>query len=159
VIARFVLHVEAHRGYRPRVSFRRAPRPGDRVVDGGVPGTLVRCRECGEGFLHQPDDGVRRPRPAPAGWTPCSSTECSAAMCASVCPGRPAPGAAVDVAKDAAFGLRGVCPSRGAGDHPAVRCPACIAEAVVAGLAAEGLLRDAPRVPRPVDVATDPARC
>jgi hypothetical protein len=50
----YVLHIELHNGYWPRVSFKRAPQPGDRVVDGGVPGTLVRCKECGEGFLHQP---------------------------------------------------------------------------------------------------------
>jgi hypothetical protein len=68
VIARFVLHLEAHRGYWPRVSFRRAPRPGDRVVDGGEPGILVACRECsGQGLLHAPDDGVsRRPSSATA---------------------------------------------------------------------------------------------
>ncbi|MDQ0376519.1 hypothetical protein [Amycolatopsis thermophila] len=34
----------------------RAPRAGDRVVDGGEPGVLVLCRECsGSGLLHQLD--------------------------------------------------------------------------------------------------------
>jgi hypothetical protein len=57
MIARWVIHLEAHRGYRPRLSIRRFPRPGDRVVDGGLTGTLVRCRECGDGLLHQVDPG------------------------------------------------------------------------------------------------------
>lgn len=65
MIARFVLHLEAHRGYWPRVSFRRLPRAGDRVADGGEPGILVRCRQCGDGLLHQPDSGVGRLRPRP----------------------------------------------------------------------------------------------
>jgi hypothetical protein len=56
VIARYVLHVELHRGYRPRISFRRAPRPGDRVIDGGVPGTLEGCSACScTGLLHRAD--------------------------------------------------------------------------------------------------------
>jgi hypothetical protein len=55
VIVRYILHIEAHWGYRPRISLRRAPRSGDRVTDGGVPGTLRRCALCGEGFLHEPD--------------------------------------------------------------------------------------------------------
>lgn len=55
MIAEYILHLEFHRGYRPRISLRRKPEAGDRVVDGGTPGTLVRCRECGEGFLHVPD--------------------------------------------------------------------------------------------------------
>ncbi len=70
MIARWVLHVEVRRGYRPRVSLRRAPQPGDRVVDGGVPGVLVRGRMCGDGLLHCPDDGVgglRHRTPAAAG--------------------------------------------------------------------------------------------
>ncbi len=58
MIERWILHVEFHWGYRPRVSLRRAPRSGDRVVDGGVPGTLERCALCGEGFLHVPDPRI-----------------------------------------------------------------------------------------------------
>lgn len=55
MIARYLLHLEAHRGHRPRLSLRRAPRPGDRVVDGGIPGTLAACEPCsGEGFLVEP---------------------------------------------------------------------------------------------------------
>lgn len=55
MIARYVLHLEAHRGRLPRVSLRRAPRHGDRVVDGGIPGTLVACEPCSaEGFLVEP---------------------------------------------------------------------------------------------------------
>lgn len=31
--------------------------PGDRVTDGGIPGVLVRCHECGgTGLLHKPDE-------------------------------------------------------------------------------------------------------
>jgi hypothetical protein len=56
MINRYVIHIGAHRGYWPRLSIRRAPRHGDRVIDGGEPGTLVRCRDCdGTGFLHHPD--------------------------------------------------------------------------------------------------------
>jgi hypothetical protein len=55
VIVRYVVHIEGHRGYWPRLSIRRAPRHGDRTMNGGQPGTLVRCPECGEGFLHRPD--------------------------------------------------------------------------------------------------------
>lgn len=69
MIRRWILHVEAHRGYRPRISLRRAPRAGDRVVDGGEPGILVRCQECGEGFLFVADDGSRPiplPQPEPS---------------------------------------------------------------------------------------------
>lgn len=41
-----------------------APSPGDRVVDGGEPGTLVRCVECsGSGLLHQPDELPESPAP------------------------------------------------------------------------------------------------
>lgn len=59
MIARWVLQVEVHVGYWPRVSFRRAPRPGDAVVDGGVPGVLVACPECsGGGLLLEPDREV-----------------------------------------------------------------------------------------------------
>ncbi len=61
MIKRWILHIEFHWGYRPRISLRRAPRSGDRVTDGGVPGTLERCALCGEGFLHVPD-----PRAVPA---------------------------------------------------------------------------------------------
>lgn len=62
MIKRYVLHIEAHRNvfrYRPRISFKRAPRHGDRVVDGGILGTLKLCPLCQEGFLHEPD-----PRPS-----------------------------------------------------------------------------------------------
>ena len=57
MIARWIVHVEIHRGYRPRLSVRRAPCHGDRVVDGGVAGILVACRVCsGVGFLHRADE-------------------------------------------------------------------------------------------------------
>ena len=59
MISRWIVQVEVHRGYRPRLSIRRVPRPGDRVVDGGVPGILVRCGDCGDGLLHRPDDAFR----------------------------------------------------------------------------------------------------
>ncbi len=65
MIKRYILHIEAHRNvfrYRPRISFKRAPRHGDRVVDGGVPGTLKLCPECQEGFLHEPDPIWKRAR-------------------------------------------------------------------------------------------------
>ena len=64
MIVRYLLHVEAHWGYLPRVSVHRAPRSGDRVVNGGDPGTLVRCKHCGEGFLHQPAAAQRLDRAA-----------------------------------------------------------------------------------------------
>lgn len=57
-IVRLELHAEWHPGYRPRLSIRRAPRPGDEVVDGGVVGVLVRCGECGDGLLFEPDREV-----------------------------------------------------------------------------------------------------
>ncbi len=63
MILRYILHIEANWGYRPRINLRRAPRSGDRVVDGGVPGTLRRCWECGEGFLHDPDRGGQQLHP------------------------------------------------------------------------------------------------
>lgn len=63
MLARYVLHLEWTRGYRPHVSLRRAPRHGDRVTDGGRTGTLERCQPCGEGFLFRPD-------PAPPGGDP-----------------------------------------------------------------------------------------
>ena len=48
MIARYVLHLEFHWGYVPRISLRRAPRPGD-LTPWGV---LVYCEECsGDGFL------------------------------------------------------------------------------------------------------------
>lgn len=37
-------------------------KPGDRVVDGGEPGTLVRCEQCGEGLLFKAD---AQPQPGP----------------------------------------------------------------------------------------------
>lgn len=56
MIKRYILHIEFHRGYRPRISFRRVPQPGDRVEDGGEMGTLVACRTCSAmGLLHVPD--------------------------------------------------------------------------------------------------------
>lgn len=52
MIARFVLHLEWHRGYRPRISLRRAPRVGDVVWEGMQPSVLEPCRECSTvGFL------------------------------------------------------------------------------------------------------------
>jgi hypothetical protein len=56
MIKRFTIHLEFHRGYRPRFYIRPQPKPGDRHVDGGVPGILVACKECdGQGLLHKPD--------------------------------------------------------------------------------------------------------
>ena len=56
MIKRYILHLEFHWGYRPRISFRRAPRHGDRVMDGGEMGTLIACQACsGVGLLHQAD--------------------------------------------------------------------------------------------------------
>ena len=43
-----VLQIEAHWGYRPRISLRMAPRVGQITSEG----LLVRCRECsGDGLL------------------------------------------------------------------------------------------------------------
>lgn len=67
MIARFELRLEAHRGYRPRLSLRRVPRPGDRFVNGDEPGHLVGCRECsGTGTLHVADQRSSAV-PSPAG--------------------------------------------------------------------------------------------
>jgi hypothetical protein len=56
MIRRYILHLEFHWGYRPRISFRRKPRPGDRVMDGGVLGKLITCETCsGDGLLFQSD--------------------------------------------------------------------------------------------------------
>jgi hypothetical protein len=55
MIKRYILHIETHWRYRPRISFKKAPKAGDRVVDGGIPGTLKLCPTCQEGFLHEPD--------------------------------------------------------------------------------------------------------
>jgi hypothetical protein len=56
VIKRYILHLEFHKGYWPIISFRRMPRHGDRMVDGGIPGTLIGCPTCSTtGFLHRPD--------------------------------------------------------------------------------------------------------
>lgn len=53
MIKRYILHIEFHWGYRPRISIKRVPRPGEVVVDGGEVGTLVICPECsGQGLLH-----------------------------------------------------------------------------------------------------------
>lgn len=44
----------------------QVPQPGDRVEDGGVMGTLVRCTTCsGDGLLHQPDEQPAGPDPEP----------------------------------------------------------------------------------------------
>lgn len=69
MIRRYVLHLEFHLGYRPRVSLRRAPRPGDEVVEMGVTGVLVPCTTCStQGLLFQPDEGPDLPYgPCPAG--------------------------------------------------------------------------------------------
>jgi len=60
VILRYVLHIEAHRGYRPRVSFRRAPRPGD-ITPWGV---LELCPQCQDGHLAR-DTGPQPVAPTP----------------------------------------------------------------------------------------------
>lgn len=67
MIKRYVLHIEAHKRHLPRVSFKRAPRAGDRVVDGGVPGTLKLCPVCEEGLLHEPDRRKTRSNVTPPG--------------------------------------------------------------------------------------------
>lgn len=46
---KYYLVLEAHKGYRPQISFRRAPRVGDRT---NTRGTLITCPTCsGYGFL------------------------------------------------------------------------------------------------------------
>lgn len=55
MIKRWTIHLEFHRGYWPKFYIRPNPRHGDRVVDGGVLGTLKRCPTCQDGFLHDPD--------------------------------------------------------------------------------------------------------
>lgn len=57
MIKRYILHFEFHWGYRPRISIRRMPRPGDRIMDNGMMGTLEACPNCdGDGLLHRPDE-------------------------------------------------------------------------------------------------------
>lgn len=63
MIKNYILHIEAHKRRLPRISFKRAPRPGDRVVSDGVPGTLKSCPTCKDGFLHEPDPRPLFPRP------------------------------------------------------------------------------------------------
>lgn len=63
---RLVLHVEVHRGYWPRLSVRWEPRAGDRTLNGGESGTLVRCSGCsGDGLLHVPDRVPEPVSPSP----------------------------------------------------------------------------------------------
>lgn len=57
MLIRFILHIEWHRGYRlPRISFKRAPYPGQIVYDRGWGyRKLVPCRPCsGEGYFDAP---------------------------------------------------------------------------------------------------------
>jgi hypothetical protein len=64
-----VVHAEWHRGYGllPILYVRRAPRPGDRVVDGGQAGTLELCPACsGLGLLHVADHHPEPTRPTEA---------------------------------------------------------------------------------------------
>ncbi|MFY1595458.1 hypothetical protein [Micromonospora sp. WMMD737] len=52
--------------YGVRYQATPAPRAGDRVEDGGLMGTLVRCPECGGGgLLHKPDHYPTGPAPQP----------------------------------------------------------------------------------------------
>lgn len=51
MIFRRMLHIEWHRGYRPRVSLRRPAQPGDVVWNGDVLCVLDRCYPCGEGLM------------------------------------------------------------------------------------------------------------
>jgi hypothetical protein len=61
MILRWVLHVEAHWGYRPIIKFRRAPRTGD-VTPWGV---LVLCPTCQDGHLaHDPRHNLTNPMPS-----------------------------------------------------------------------------------------------
>lgn len=44
----------------------RRPAAGDRVTDGGIVGTLVRCEQCsGDGLLHKPDPDAMPPAQQP----------------------------------------------------------------------------------------------
>jgi hypothetical protein len=53
---RYILHIEWHKGYKPRFSIRRVPRHGDKVFDGGEKGTLIACQTCSTtGFLFKSD--------------------------------------------------------------------------------------------------------
>ena len=61
MISRWILHVEAHWGYRPIVNIRRAPRTGD-VTPWGV---LVLCQTCQDGHLtHDPRPDTTDPMPS-----------------------------------------------------------------------------------------------
>lgn len=55
----WIVHFEWHRKYHrfPRLHIYRKPRHGDRVMDGGLMGTLIACSACsGVGLLHDPDE-------------------------------------------------------------------------------------------------------
>lgn len=62
MILRLILHLEWHPGYGATVSLHRAPRHGDRALNGGQPGTLTLCPLCEDGMLHTPDTP---PQPTP----------------------------------------------------------------------------------------------
>lgn len=69
MIKRWILHVEFHWGYWPRISFRRVPKPGDRVLNGDEMGTLKLCPECQDGLLHEPDwRAQQKLRPYTGSW-------------------------------------------------------------------------------------------
>lgn len=56
MIKRYILHIEFRWGYRPHISIKKLPSPGDRIIDGGTPGTLVSCPTCSNaGLLHKAD--------------------------------------------------------------------------------------------------------
>lgn len=61
MILRWVIHVEAHWGYRPIITIRRAPRTGD-VTPWGV---LVLCPTCQAGHLaHDDRHNLTNPMPS-----------------------------------------------------------------------------------------------
>lgn len=54
MIRRYILHLEFHKGYKPTISFKRAPYHGQRCVDGGELVILKRCPTCsGVGLLSE----------------------------------------------------------------------------------------------------------
>lgn len=56
----YILHIEFHKGYWPKISIKRKPKHGQYAVDGGYPGTLKLCPTCQDGFLFEQDSFSKR---------------------------------------------------------------------------------------------------
>jgi hypothetical protein len=68
MIKQWILHIEWHWGYWPRISITPKIKHGQIGSDGGQTGHFVYCKECsGKGTLFVPDEDPRlRIRPEPS---------------------------------------------------------------------------------------------